>query len=255
MNNNFNPYHILSINKNASINDIKKAYKYLAKKYHPDKNKSYNDKFIKIQIAYEMLTETKKNEQLNNLNHNELKNKFNKDQDKNFKEIKINKKHLVKKNDKTLKSNLNKIKNKINSDFNLDKIADYPINENEFSEVINKYMKKRKIDSIQNIFKDKFELSIFNQIFNDLKNKNEIIIKEPVAFNEINNYKLNNINKKNEINLYKKIFSNNLNNPDDINIINKYKKNNNYIRDDIISDNYNKILEQKINAYKNLNLR
>lgn len=52
-------YEILEINNTASIEDIKKAYKKLALKYHPDKNKSINanEQFRLISEAYQVLTD------------------------------------------------------------------------------------------------------------------------------------------------------------------------------------------------------
>jgi hypothetical protein len=52
-------YHkILGLNKDAGPDDIKRAYRQLAKKYHPDINKSpdAHDQFIMITEAYEILT-------------------------------------------------------------------------------------------------------------------------------------------------------------------------------------------------------
>lgn len=50
-------YKILEINENSSIEEIKQAYRRLAKKYHPDINKSpgAQERFIQINEAYEVL--------------------------------------------------------------------------------------------------------------------------------------------------------------------------------------------------------
>ncbi|XP_036678307.1 dnaJ homolog subfamily C member 16 isoform X4 [Drosophila suzukii] len=54
------PYTILGINNFATTQEIRKAYKQLAKEWHPDKiqNDGASEKFIKIKLAYELLSDT-----------------------------------------------------------------------------------------------------------------------------------------------------------------------------------------------------
>ncbi|CAM8919409.1 unnamed protein product [Rhodiola kirilowii] len=57
-------YHVLKINKSASEDDLKKAYRKLAMKWHPDKNpnnkKEAEAKFKQISEAYEVLSDPQK---------------------------------------------------------------------------------------------------------------------------------------------------------------------------------------------------
>ena len=52
-------YDVLGVSRDASKDEIKKAYRKLSKKYHPDINKSPNatEMFQKINDAYEFLSE------------------------------------------------------------------------------------------------------------------------------------------------------------------------------------------------------
>ncbi|TFK13790.1 DnaJ-like protein subfamily C member 16 [Platysternon megacephalum] len=58
----FDPYRILGVSRTSSQADIKKAYKKLAREWHPDKNKDpgAEDKFIQISKAYEILSNEEK---------------------------------------------------------------------------------------------------------------------------------------------------------------------------------------------------
>jgi molecular chaperone DnaJ len=58
-------YEVLGVAKNASDDDIKKAYRKLAMKYHPDRNqgdaaREAEEKFKEVKEAYEMLSDSNK---------------------------------------------------------------------------------------------------------------------------------------------------------------------------------------------------
>ncbi|CAH1669929.1 DnaJ C-terminal domain-containing protein [Chelatococcus asaccharovorans] len=60
------PYDILGLSKSASEADIKKAFRRLAKTYHPDRNKSdpkAQEKFAELTTAYDLLSDSEKRAQ------------------------------------------------------------------------------------------------------------------------------------------------------------------------------------------------
>jgi len=68
-------YEILGVSKNASADDIKRAYKKLAIKYHPDKNpgdKEAEAKFKEAAEAYDVLSDSQKKAQYDRFGHEGL---------------------------------------------------------------------------------------------------------------------------------------------------------------------------------------
>jgi curved DNA-binding protein len=65
-------YSVLGVNRNASDDEIKQAYRKLARKYHPDVSKEDNakEKFQNVQEAYEVLKDPKKRAAYNELGSN-----------------------------------------------------------------------------------------------------------------------------------------------------------------------------------------
>ena len=65
-------YEVLGIDRNATDADIKKAYRTLAKKYHPDLNpgdKEAERKFKEVNEAYEVLSNPEKKSRYDQFGH------------------------------------------------------------------------------------------------------------------------------------------------------------------------------------------
>jgi len=69
-------YEVLGVNKTASPDDIKRAYRRMAMKYHPDKNpndKQAEEKFKQCAEAYEVLSDPEKRKRYDQFGHEGLR--------------------------------------------------------------------------------------------------------------------------------------------------------------------------------------
>src|SRR2546423_14224078 len=64
-------YTTLGVNRDASDEEIKKAYRKLAMKHHPDRNpdKGWEEKFKEAKEAYEVLTDARKRQAYDQFGH------------------------------------------------------------------------------------------------------------------------------------------------------------------------------------------
>ncbi|HHX07706.1 MAG TPA: molecular chaperone DnaJ [Erysipelothrix sp.] len=71
-------YEVLGISKNATEAEIKKAYRALAKKYHPDMNQAADaeEKFKEVQEAYEILSDDSKRQTYDQFGHAGMEGAF-----------------------------------------------------------------------------------------------------------------------------------------------------------------------------------
>jgi len=72
-------YELLGVSRSASDDEIKKAYRKLAMKYHPDKNQGdtvAEEKFKEISEAYEVLSDAQKRQRYDQFGHDGMKQAF-----------------------------------------------------------------------------------------------------------------------------------------------------------------------------------
>ena len=72
-------YEVLGVSKTASDDEIKKAYRKLAMKYHPDRNPDNaeaEEKFKEASEAYEILSDSEKRSMYDRMGHNAFEGGF-----------------------------------------------------------------------------------------------------------------------------------------------------------------------------------
>lgn len=63
------PYTTLGVSRNASVDEIKKAYRKLAHQYHPDKKGGNEAKFKEVNEAYQILSDSDKKARFDQFGH------------------------------------------------------------------------------------------------------------------------------------------------------------------------------------------
>jgi curved DNA-binding protein CbpA len=211
-----NLYKVLDVNEEATEIEIKKQYKKLILKYHPDKNNNDSEKFEKITIAYNILS----NKELKKL-YNELRlikwdfTKLKKEslkttpkyEKKNFDNLneEYNKKHGCNVNEKILNiQDFNKKLSELIDERNKEIIKLKKINKKEFQKEFEKV--KRTEDDINNdLIPYNLELVLLNNIdnINKLYDTGETEINKRFLLNTLPKYKENNLSYEDQIKNYK----------------------------------------------------
>ena len=170
-----NFYNQLGLQKNATRDEIKSAYRLLAKKYHPDTGGD-NDKFLDLQLAWETLNDPQKKaiydqSLVNNENYAVSKNK-------NWSSDLKNKNNISTHRDQDIKDWIRKIYNPINRlisqvtkplNDEIKKLSADPYDDelmNAFSSYLNE--SRNKIEKASSLFKSQAVPSSISSIGLDL---------------------------------------------------------------------------------------
>jgi len=188
-------YEILELDQTSSIDDIRKNYLKLAKKYHPDHNHGNIEMFQKVSKAYECLSkkESRKNYDLEYANINEKNNVHNINYFKNEYNNFIKSKEMKKMSNEEQEAHYKKIIT--------DQIKDKPLEMDELNDKIHNIKTEREMNDIE--FQDdvlnnilKTEKLDINDIFEYMKvSDNKQIIDKPIMTYDLmpnynNNYSL-----------------------------------------------------------------
>ena len=69
-------YEVLGVSRDATEEEIKKAYRKLAMEYHPDRNPGKEEQFKEVSEAYEVLRDPEKRQRYDRFGHAGVKGGF-----------------------------------------------------------------------------------------------------------------------------------------------------------------------------------
>jgi curved DNA-binding protein CbpA len=181
-------YELLDLKQTATIDEIRKNYLKMAKKYHPDHNNGNTIMFQKVSKAYECLSkkESRKNYDLEYNNIHEKNNphtlSYFKNEHKNF--VNGTHKELTKEEIKALEDTLNS-----------SKIDESRMDKNNLEDKISNKRVEREMNDIElqdetlnNILKSSNDINI-NDLFEFMKfNKEKELITTPSTYDLMPNY-------------------------------------------------------------------
>ncbi len=197
--NGFDYYKILGVDKDTNINDIKKKYRKLLAKYHPDKYKDHPEKerrtkekqFQLVQMAGKVLTDESA-KKVYDLEQKTIKSKDFAGQKNSFEEfIKLQEAGMTEENKKRAQIDFKSESDKLNKlrGFDPNKMDD-KLDKSDLDKHINDLKARRDIDEIElskkNIFEGRqFNPSEFNKLFEKDKKKQEKKLKKKQESGEV----------------------------------------------------------------------
>lgn len=197
--NGFDYYKILGVDKDTNINDIKKKYRKLLAKYHPDKYKDFPDKekrtkekqFQLVQMAGKVLTDENA-KKVYDLEQKTIKSKDFVGQKNSFEDfIKLQEAGMNEETKSKAQLDFKSESDKLNKlrGFDPDKLKD-KIDKTDLDKHINDLRARRDIDEIElskkNIFEGRqFNPLEFNKLFEKDKKKQEKKLKKKQESGEI----------------------------------------------------------------------
>lgn len=244
-------YKILRVEKDSTFDKIKKRFRHYAKKYHPDKNPNFSDRYDEIQIAYFVLSnESRRNRY--DLSREEIKDDFNV-----LKEIakkQINKDKQSDKPSQEQIKNFNLTKSELEKKHGLFEFIEKDVN-NALKDFENKRKDQSILPKLDTVLQKNFTGQNFNQSFvNHIKTNGltDLVKYNGDAIISTNNGGFTSLEKFNELYVNsgpEGIFRNKFSTLQDAFDRKFVQSDNNFMTHNVRDNNYKQNLKENINNY------